>query len=152
MRNSEFNSFRSTQPLNEKLGAEVSQTQGRHGKSDSLSLPPHLGARALTPTQPSVTSASRVRLFPRYVRRIFLPSAVCFNTETEQSRAEPGEINKKPRKSVAVRTGLTPGVTFVCSRWTERSYTYKLLSVKSVSGCCVSPFQCKLFLTLHCAH
>lgn len=31
------------------------------------------GARALTPTPPSVTSASRVRLFPQYVRRIFPP-------------------------------------------------------------------------------
>ncbi|RVE70656.1 hypothetical protein OJAV_G00066640 [Oryzias javanicus] len=36
---------------------------------------------ALTPTPPSVTSASRVRLFPSYVGRIFLPSTACRNTE-----------------------------------------------------------------------
>lgn len=61
----------------------------------------HGGARALTPTPPSVTSASRVRLFPRYVRRVFLPffffffvPAGCFQhwshsvpTSSEQSSA-----------------------------------------------------------------
>ncbi|CAK6968221.1 unnamed protein product%2C partial [Scomber scombrus] len=36
--------------------------------SDSLLCSLRGGARALTPTPPSVTSASRVRLFPRYVR------------------------------------------------------------------------------------
>lgn len=47
------------------------------------------GARALTPTPPSVTSVSRVCLFPRYVRRIFPPlHTACFLRATRNKQAQ----------------------------------------------------------------
>ena len=46
------------------------------------------GARALTPTPPSVTCASRVRLFPRYVRRVFCPPLHWLPELTEDKQAQ----------------------------------------------------------------
>lgn len=54
------------------------------------------GARALTPTPPSVTSASRVRLFPQYVRRIFPPLRWPLHWE-------PLEINNRKNERGALR-------------------------------------------------
>ncbi|CAB1451008.1 unnamed protein product, partial [Pleuronectes platessa] len=46
------------------------------------------GARALTPTPPSVTCASRVLLFPRYVRRVFCPPLHWLPELTEDKQAQ----------------------------------------------------------------
>lgn len=66
----------------------------RDGVSESL-LAPRTAELCLTPTPPSVTSASRVRLFPSYVGGIFLPSTSCFN-------AEALEINNRGQRTVSV--------------------------------------------------
>lgn len=83
----------------------------RGGMSDSLLLGArHGGARALTPTPPSVTSASRVCLFPRYVRRIFLSFfTVCLIT---------GAARHKPEATSGAAERQQPGsgVTFISGR------------------------------------
>lgn len=81
----------------------------------------HGGARALTPTPPSVTCASRVRLFPRYVVSSSPPPPTVTLRDTRNKQAQKGGRCED-------RSGSS--VTVISSLWTEGAYTYKLPSVK----------------------